>query len=96
MIEDGSGFVDVEIDFERMEIAGDNNHLCVPIVEDAVVIFLIDGHSGEEGHIGQRDVNSHQFLHQVYELYLEDLDRFATPGPSEVHHEETVSQLADY
>ena len=53
-----------------MEIAGDDDNFRIPIIEHAVVIRLVDSHSGEEGHIGQGDVDSHQFLHQVNELYL--------------------------
>jgi hypothetical protein len=53
-----------------MEIAGNDDNFCIPIAEHAIVIFLVDCHSGEECHIGQGDIDSHQFLHQVNELYL--------------------------
>jgi hypothetical protein len=53
-----------------MEIAGNDDNFCIPIAEHAIVIFLVDCNCGEECHIGQGDIYSHQFLYQVNELYL--------------------------
>lgn len=95
MIKNGSSSIDMKFDKEGMEIAGDDYDFSPPIAEGGVIVFLVNGNCSVEGHIGERNMNPGHFLHHVNELHLQNLNRFSSTSPLEVHHKETMSQFSD-
>ena len=51
MRNNSSAFINVEGDEEGMEVAGGNNNLGFPIVENVVVFFIVDSNCSEKGHV---------------------------------------------
>ena len=87
--------IDVKINLEGVEIAGNNNNLSLPISESSIIVFFIDSNSCVESGIGKRYVISHHLFFKINELNLNNLNRFASFGPFEVNNEETIAELSD-
>ena len=50
--DDGACFIDMQIYEERVEVAGNDDHLCLPVVKDRVVVLSVDADCSEKGKVG--------------------------------------------